>query len=692
MAAAAPGIARTTPTRSRSARARGTVAERTNAVEVTKTETGADSDPSGKAAEPYVSAMRLRAYPGRGQAARLGAWLWVRHDFRNAAAVWLETRRDARWTWVKNRGTLPGTPWRDLPWPKHLAGSDIKALSSWLTAQLAAARAFAVREWGLPESKQSFGLAVAEHWATLSPAARDAVRKRAVTAGLHVDWLRVLRTILNQTVRDLEKTYAKAFSDRSKDSGPRTRRAGFPTPHKYSFAASVRLQVEATKNAAFREGWACGKLVIPGLGRLPIREGGRNRPAKKPPKKPEQNRGYVWPATPPKLVTVARDAAGRWYVSFVCAAGQGAGARRRRLIRNKTDWQPLPRTADDGLAVEGLDMSLPHLAVSDTHDELGRQRYRKRYAAKEQRLQRKLARQQRGSHHWRDTARKLGRLHARAADQRSADLRRVAQRVADRSAIVAVEDLNLAFLTRNRHLAGSAYDLAWGRFLGFLEQAMAARGHLLVRAGRFTPTTQTCSTPGCTYRNRDLKGLDGLAIRAWTCPACGADHERDVNAARNILADGLRRFQASLETNDPLDPTPPDSSGSAEADPLSCPGTSVPGAGGIHAVPSSTAAGVAADSSGVVRRRLRAERAQDLAHLHPELRAICARGGLQDVLQDTEARTQAAVRGPPALQNTGACVGASVMDACLAGPKRRGPVPQTVRAGRTGAGGMRARL
>ena len=219
---------------------------------------------------------------------------------------------------------------------------------------------------------------------------------------------------------------------------------------------------------------------------------------------------------------------------------------------------------------------------------------------------------------------------------------------------------------------------------------MAARGHLLVRAGRFTPTTQACSTPGCTHRNPALKG--NLSIRAWTCPKCGADHDRDVNAARNILADGLRRFQASLETNDPLDPTPPDSSGSAEADPLSCPGTSVPGAGGIHAVPSSTAAGVAADSSGVVRRRLRAERAQDLAHLHPELRAICARGGLQDVLQDTEARTQAAVRGPPALQNTGACVGASVMDACLAGPKRRGPVPQTVRAGRTGAGGMRARL
>ena len=173
---------------------------------------------------------------------------------------------------------------------------------------------------------------------------------------------------------------------------------------------------------------------------------------------------------------------------------------------------------------------------------------------------------------------------------------------------------------------------------------MAARGHLLVRAGRFTPTTQACSTPGCTHRNRDLKGLDGLAIRAWTCPACSADHDRDVNAARNILVDGLRRFQDSLET--------PDSP--------SCPGTSVPGADGTPGVPSSTVATPAADSSGVVRRRLRAERAQDLAHLHPELRAICARGGLRDVLRDTEARTQSTVRGPTASRCSGARAGASV--------------------------------
>ena len=249
-----------------------------------------------------------------------------------------------------------------------------------------------------------------------------------------------------------------------------------------------------------------------------------------------------------------------------------------------------------------------------------------------------------------------------------------------------MEDLDLAFLARNRTLAGSAYDLAWGRFVGFLEQAMAARGHLLVRAGRFTPTTQACSTPGCTHRNPALKG--NLSIRAWTCPKCGADHDRDVNAARNILADGLRRFQDSLDGLDS-----PDSSGSASADPLSCPGTSVPGADGIHAVPSSTAAGVAADSSGVVRRRLRAERAQDLAHLHPELREVCTRGGLRDVLRDTEARTQSTVRGPTASRCSGTRAGASGRRMrALQGRRDVDPSLQTTRAGPSGVGGMRAGL
>ena len=698
MAATTPGVSRSTPTRSRPAKVRGTAAEEIETPESADvTGTVAVPVPADEGPEPYVSAMRLRAYPSSGQAARLGDWLWVRHTFRNAAATWLRQRRDDRWTWVKTQGVPRGTPWRDRGLPPHLAGSDTDALSRWLTAQLAAARSFAVREWGLPDGKGSLRTAVVERWAALSRADRDAVRKKAAAAEIPIDWLRVPRTILDQTVRDLEKTYAKAFDDRSRDSGSRARRAGFPTPHKYSFAASVRLQVEATRNAAFREGWARGEIVIPGLGRLPIREGGWDwsvgapptKPGSKPNPNPDQNRGYAWPKTPPKLITVARDAAGRWYVSFVCAAGQAAGARRRRLIRNRMDWQPLPRTADGGLAVEGLDMSLPRTAVSSVHGELGRQRYLKRCANRIRYLQQRLQRQQRGSHRWRDTAHELGRLHIRVADRRGADLRRLAQRVADRSAVVAVEDLNLAFLTRNRHLAGSTYDLAWGRFLGFLEQAMAARGHLLVRAGRFTPTTQACSTPGCGHRNRDLKGLDGLAIRAWTCPACGADHERDVNAAHNILADGLRRFQDSLEVLDS-----PDSSGSASADPLSCPGTSVPGADGIHAVPSSTAATPATDSSDVVRRRLRAERAQGLAHLHPELRAICTRGGLMDVLRETEARTQAAVRGPTSmLRETGARVGASGRRMrAWQGRRDVDPSLQTARAGRTGASGMRAGL
>ena len=87
-------------------------------------------------------------------------------------------------------------------------------------------------------------------------------------------------------------------------------------------------------------------------------------------------------------------------------------------------------------------------------------------------------------------------------------------------------------MCRNSRLAKSIHDLGWGTFVSYLEQAMAARGHLLLRAGQFDPTTQACSTPGCGYINRQLR--NNLKLRVWDCPRCGQHHDRDKNAANNI--------------------------------------------------------------------------------------------------------------------------------------------------------------
>ncbi len=98
-------------------------------------------------------------------------------------------------------------------------------------------------------------------------------------------------------------------------------------------------------------------------------------------------------------------------------------------------------------------------------------------------------------------------------------------------------------MLKNKKLAQSISDLGWGQFLKELEQAMAARGHLLLYAGQFDPTTQTC--PGCGFKNTSLKGTKALNIRSWDCPSCQLHHDRDEAAADNIQDFAIERFLES---------------------------------------------------------------------------------------------------------------------------------------------------
>lgn len=298
-----------------------------------------------------VSAMRLRVYPTARQSSRLATWLSVSHGFRNEAVAWLGDRRRARGVWLAQH---PGLTKAQLQaqLPPHLAGSDCAALSQWLTRELEKARGFAVREFGLVAGKQQLGAAFGAAWSHLSRGEKQEVRLRCNNLGIHPDWLLVPRTVLDQQVRDLDKTCRKAISDRAaRKRGTSVRLAGFPGFHKWSYAGSVRLQVDPDKNTAFREGWSRGEAVIPGLGRIKLRES-----------------GYAWPASPPKLITLSRDPAGAWHVTFVCVEGQGLSARKRRLATANNTWGVLPTHPITGLpTIEGLDMSLPALAVSNVH-------------------------------------------------------------------------------------------------------------------------------------------------------------------------------------------------------------------------------------------------------------------------------------------------------------------------------------
>ena len=129
---------------------------------------------------------------------------------------------------------------------------------------------------------------------------------------------------------------------------------------------------------------------------------------------------------------------------------------------------------------------------------------------------------------------RVSRIHANIADARTDALHKVTTMLADENQVLCMEDLNAKGMVRNHHLAKAVSDASFGEFARLLEYKCAERGRSLVKIGRFYPSSKTCSA--CGHR---LDALP-LSVRSWDCPVCGAHHDRDVNAARNILTEGKR--------------------------------------------------------------------------------------------------------------------------------------------------------
>jgi len=142
--------------------------------------------------------------------------------------------------------------------------------------------------------------------------------------------------------------------------------------------------------------------------------------------------------------------------------------------------------------------------------------------------QRQLSRKRKGSKNRAKARLRVAVAHRRVRDQRADHHHKLALRLLRENQAVAVEDLAVAGLARTR-LAKSVHDAGWTMFVRLLEAKAAQRGRQVVKIDRWTPTSQTCSA--CGYRD----GPKPLSVRAWVCPACGKVHDRDTNAARNIL-------------------------------------------------------------------------------------------------------------------------------------------------------------
>lgn len=214
----------------------------------------------------------------------------------------------------------------------------------------------------------------------------------------------------------------------------------------------------------------------------------------------------------PSTVTVIREADGRWYI---CC----------RINRQIT---PLA-----GGGQVGIDLGLTHFATLSTGEKIDNPRHLARRQKRLVRLQRRLAKKQKGSKNRVKTRLKVARAHSAVRQARQDSLHKLSTRLIRENQTVCVEDLNIKGMVKNRCLSRSISDAGWGEFLRMLSYKSAWYGRQMVKIDRWHPSTKTCGECGTTGHKLPL------SVREWTCPDCGASHDRDVNAARNILAAGL---------------------------------------------------------------------------------------------------------------------------------------------------------
>ncbi|MGW4907945.1 RNA-guided endonuclease InsQ/TnpB family protein [Streptomyces sp. NPDC004270] len=216
----------------------------------------------------------------------------------------------------------------------------------------------------------------------------------------------------------------------------------------------------------------------------------------------------------PSTVTVSRDAAGRWFVSL--------------LVDVRVGQVPPP-----GNSAVGIDLGLSSLVMLSTGEKVPAPGFGKQDQTRLAKAQKELARKEKGSKNQVKAREKVARIHARIADRRRDFLHKLSTRIVQDNQLVAIEDLAVRNLMGNRSLARAISDASWSELRSMLEYKCAWYGRELVVVDRFLPSSKTCSACGL------IRDPLPLAVRAWTCEGCGAQHDRDHNAAQNIVAAGL---------------------------------------------------------------------------------------------------------------------------------------------------------
>lgn len=182
----------------------------------------------------------------------------------------------------------------------------------------------------------------------------------------------------------------------------------------------------------------------------------------------------------------------------------------------------------------GIDVGLKEFYTDSNGNTVSNPKAYRKHEKRLSREQRRLSRKKKGSNNRIRQRLRLAACHEKISNIRNDFLHKQSLKLASENQVVCVEDLNVKGMLRNRRLAKSISDVSWSEFFRLLEYKVAERGGIVVRVPTFYPSSQTCSV--CGYQNPPVKKL---SVRNWDCPRCGAHHDRDRNAAANILKKGL---------------------------------------------------------------------------------------------------------------------------------------------------------
>jgi putative transposase len=205
-------------------------------------------------------------------------------------------------------------------------------------------------------------------------------------------------------------------------------------------------------------------------------------------------------------------------------------------ILSEEQYQPKEKTD----AVCGIDLGLKDFAITSEGIKFKNNKYTKQYERKLKRAQQHLSRKTKGSNSFEKQRRKVALIYEKITNSRMDNLHKASHQLISEYDIIALEDLNIKGMVKNHKLAKHISDASWGTFVKLLEYKAGWNDKQVIKINRFYPSSKTCCE--CGWINQGLI----LSTREWTCKSCGVLHDRDINAAKNILKEGLKIYGQGL--------------------------------------------------------------------------------------------------------------------------------------------------